>query len=151
MGVECFFFRWFYSHTMHCVVPISPSYKTRHKLKCRFKSYTQSLDQNQMFKPLWRALSVLDNIESDVHVIFIENYVFTVFSGIIQNPVVPVRYYHMPFSVMMKHKWRQQYTVKASSEILKLLQLSMFLSVQLDDQWVSESPPKWWLHTLFIM
>ena len=26
-------------------------------------------------------------------------------SGIIQNPIVSVWYYHMPFSVMLKHKW----------------------------------------------
>ena len=41
----------------------------------------------------------LDNIESDFHAIFIEekNPFLTVFSGIIQNTVVSVRYYHMPF------------------------------------------------------
>ena len=40
----------------------------------------------------------IDNIESDVHDIFIEkNTVFTVFSGIIQNLVVSVCYYHTAF------------------------------------------------------
>ena len=33
----------------------------------------------------------LDNIESDFHAIFIEKNSFTVFSGIIQNPIVSVR------------------------------------------------------------
>ena len=46
-----------------------------------------------------------DNIESDVHAIFIENTVFTVLSGRIPNPVVSVWYYHMPFSIMLKHKY----------------------------------------------
>ena len=47
----------------------------------------------------------LDNIESDFHVIFVEKQCFYSISGLIQSPVVSVLYYHMPFSVMMKHKW----------------------------------------------
>ena len=44
----------------------------------------------------------LDNIESDFHGIFIGKLFFTIFSGIILNPILSVWYYHLPFLSKIK-------------------------------------------------
>ena len=53
-------------------------------------------------RSIWLQITLypqLDNIESDIHTIFIgkHSFFFTVFFGIISNPVVSVCYYHLPF------------------------------------------------------
>ena len=66
--------------------------------------------------------STLDNIQSNLQAIFIFFLnVLTVFSGIIQNLVVSVWYYHMPFSVMMKHMCRWTFNIFPNLNILSLI------------------------------
>ena len=63
----------------------------------------------------------LDNIESYFNAIFIENSVFTVYSGIIQNPVVSLWYYHMPFF--------RNFEIQVRLQVLKSVECRMFYVV----------------------
>ena len=50
-------------------------------------------------EPVFGHFRKSQRVKSSFHAIFIEKHCFTVFSGIIQNPIVSVCYYCMPFFI----------------------------------------------------